>query len=116
MLRENYQQKVDKALNGLEALNKFNSNINKKCCNTFYKIILMDLNMPVMDGYESTLQILASFKKAYPKGTYESGERLSVVAVTAFVNDENIKKCFRVGMSEVIHKPLTNESLSSILD
>ena len=39
-----------------------------------------------------------------------------MVAVTAFANDENIKKCFTVGMSDAIHKPLSNDSLKLVVD
>ena len=76
----------------------------------------MDLNMPVMDGYDSTLQILSHFKKKYPKGRFPNGDTLHVVAVTAFANDENVKKCYDVGMSDVIHKPLSNEALEQVLN
>jgi PleD family two-component response regulator len=64
ILRETYQLQVDKAQNGLEAVNKFRLDLNKKCCNIRYRMVLMDLNMPVMDGYRATeiiLQLHAQF-------------------------------------------------------
>ena len=64
-----------------------------------------------MDGYDSTVQILDQFKRRNPTGVNQNGHTVHVVAVTAFVNDENIKKCFSVGISEVINKPLSNDSL-----
>ena len=42
--------------------------------------------MPVMDGYDSSVQILNQFKKIYPSGINENGDHLHIVAVTAFVN------------------------------
>ena len=39
-----------------------------------------------------------------------------VVAITAFVNDENKKKCFNVGMVEVLHKPVNYIKLKQVLD
>ena len=41
---------------------------------------------------------------------------INVVAVTAFANEENIKKCYRVGMVEVLHKPVNCEALKTALD
>jgi CheY-like chemotaxis protein len=46
---------VDKAMNGKEAFNMFQKNLNKNCCDTKYKLVLMDLNMPIMDGFEATV-------------------------------------------------------------
>ena len=69
----------------------FQKNLLKKCCNVKYKLVLMDLNMPVMDGYDATIQILQHFKQENPDGFYPNGDRLYVVAITAFCNDENIK-------------------------
>ena len=52
----------------------------------------------------------------HPEGQYPSGDRMFVVAITAFVNDENIKNCYKVGMKEVLHKPVNIDSLRRVLD
>ena len=116
MLKENFKLQVDSANDGLEALVKFSKNLEKECCQKRYKLVLMDLNMPVMDGYDSSVQILNQFKKIYPSGINENGDHLHIVAVTAFVNQDNIQKCFTVGMNEVIHKPLSNDALKLVID
>ncbi len=116
ILKEMFNISVDKAMNGQEAVNMFTKSLDKKCCQNHYKLVLMDLNMPIMDGYDATSNILQEFKNNYPDGQYPNGDRLYVVAVTAFVNDENIQKCFRVGMVEVLHKPVNIEQLRQALD
>ena len=58
ILKEMFQITVDKAMNGQEAVNMYSENLKKTCCNTKYKLILMDLNMPLMDGYEATNRLL----------------------------------------------------------
>ena len=116
ILKEIFKITVDKAMNGQEAVIMFSQNVKKECCKKRYRLVLMDLNMPIMDGYEATSQILNLFSKVYPDGTYPNGDTLNVMAVTAFVNDENVKKCYEVGMKEVMHKPLEIEQMRSVLD
>ncbi|CDW84159.1 histidine kinase-dna gyrase b-and hsp90-like domain containing protein [Stylonychia lemnae] len=116
ILRELFHIQVDKAMNGQEAVNLFQKNIMKQCCDVKYKLVLMDLNMPVMDGYDATVLIIQSFRRVFPEGVYSNGDQLNIVAVTAFVNDENIRKCIRVGMKKVLHKPVNCEELGSVVD
>lgn len=41
---------------------------------------------------------------------------LNVVAVTAFVNQESINRCYEVGIVDVIHKPVSVDAIKQILD
>ena len=68
-------------------------------------LILMDLNMPVLDGFTATLRIRE----------YEPTRDVPVVAVTAFDTAEFRAAATAVGCSEYIVKPLDFERLSSIL-
>jgi len=67
-----------------------------------YDIILMDINMPVMDGYEATRQIRAL--------EFADAKKVPIIAMTANVFKEDIKRCMEAGMNDHTGKPIdTNE-------
>ena len=51
LLKSVYQISCDEATNGEEAVERVTKNLKKTCCNERYKIIFMDGNMPIMDGF-----------------------------------------------------------------
>ncbi|WP_372999931.1 response regulator [Sulfurimonas sp.] len=94
--------KADVANNGLEALEILN-NASKK-----YEIILMDCQMPELDGYDTTRAIRES----------KAGEEyldIPIIAMTANAMHGDREKCEIAGMDDYITKPLDPELLSSIL-
>lgn len=64
-----------------------------------YDIILMDMKMPVLDGFETTLQI----KKINPK--------IPVIAQTAYSMPSERNKCMEVGCDDYLSKPISMEEL-----
>lgn len=68
-----------------------------------YDILLLDLQMPNMDGYE-TAQAIRS--KGYP---------LAIFAVTASITDQIIEHCYQVGMNEVIVKPFNGAAMRELV-
>ena len=60
MIKENYGIEIDDASNGKIALEKFEAGLQKPCgcINRTYRLILMDIAMPIMDGIESSKKIL----------------------------------------------------------
>ncbi len=64
-----------------------------------YDLVLMDCQMPVMDGYEATSVIRN-------KNSSVLDHNISIIAVTANVSTENKEKCLRVGMDDFIPKPI----------
>ena len=82
---------IDSAYNGLEAFEKY-----KKIP---YDIILMDAQMPVMNGCESTL-IIRMFEQEN-----QLDQKSFIVAMTASDGDSTINECLQVGMDAYIGKP-----------
>jgi CheY-like chemotaxis protein len=84
------------ANNGREAIDMLRSKS--------YDIILMDVQMPVMDGYEATKFIRGEMKITTP-----------IIALTAHVFKEEIQKCKDVGMNDYVPKPFETKKLRETL-
>ena len=73
-----------------------------------YKIILMDCNMPIMNGFMTTRSIIDACQEANCEIPY-------IVALTASdPSKELIGKCQQSGMQEVLMKPMTHEQLHDL--
>lgn len=79
--------KVDLAENGKIAIEM----LNKKD----YRVVLMDMQMPVLDGYSAIKQIRKNDQLAHHK----------IIALTAHVNEVEVKKCYDAGADEYLSKP-----------
>ncbi|HVU97259.1 MAG TPA: ATP-binding protein [Puia sp.] len=92
---ENNGARVDVATNGVEALERLDPNR--------HRLILMDLHMPVMDGYEAT----ALLRKR--------GETLPIIALTASMPKEVESEAFAAGLNGVIVKPFSPDELYRVI-
>jgi CheY-like chemotaxis protein len=97
LARLGYQ--VDAVLNGREAIRALQ--------NQSYAIVLMDLNMPEMDGFAATRWILNNPSEILLVP--------SIIALTANTLPEDRKRCEESGMVDFIPKPIGLESLSQVL-
>ena len=93
---------VDTAENGAEAVEKVK---NSKPGN--YDLVLMDVQMPVMNGYEATKQIRALENPALAG--------ITILAMTANAFDEDRKKALECGMDGFLSKPIDIEELINTL-
>jgi len=100
-LLEPTQLKIDCAENGVEAVRKFSQTPDS------YDLILMDVQMPEMDGYEATRLIREMDIK--------TAKQVPIIALTANVFIEDIKKCTDAGMNDHIGKPINLDEVMEIL-
>ena len=94
--------KVDIANNGQEAIDMYHSGN--------YDLVLMDVQMPVLDGFEATAHI-RNIESTVLNGTH----RTPIVALTANAMKGDREKCLDAGMDEYLSKPFTPNDLISII-
>jgi CheY-like chemotaxis protein len=92
---------IDFAENGSEAVAIFNKNPEK------FSLILMDIHMPMMDGYEATRKIRAI--------DCAEAKSIPIVAMTANVFKEDIESCLASGMNNHLGKPVDKKALLDML-
>ena len=97
-LLKQYGFLVDIAENGAEAVKKV-----KNSAPGTYDLVLMDIQMPVMNGYEATEQIRALEDPALAK--------IRILAMTANAFDEDRKQALKCGMDGFLSKPIVMEEL-----
>ena len=72
-----------------------------------FDLILMDCQMPNMDGYECT--------RAIRTNEIKSGLRVPIVAITANAYEEDKQRCLIVGMDDFIAKPINSDDLYTVI-
>lgn len=95
---QQYELNIEIAGNGMEALEKLKEDAS-------YDIILMDIMMPEMDGYEATKQIRKM--PAY--------KQIPVIALTAKAMKNDREKCMDAGASDYMAKPIDPDKLMSLM-
>eukprot|EP00026_Physarum_polycephalum_P016483 Phypoly_transcript_17402.p1 GENE.Phypoly_transcript_17402~~Phypoly_transcript_17402.p1 ORF type:complete len:202 (-),score=51.24 Phypoly_transcript_17402:209-787(-) len=96
--------------NGREALDiLFKEGTEKYVGYSAFNTILMDCQMPVLDGYQATRRIRKREK------TRLGGTHMKIVAITASSHAEDERKCYEAGMDAFIAKPVTPQTLYSTI-
>jgi PAS domain S-box-containing protein len=93
---QNFGAKITQAFNGLEAVEQLKKST--------FDIVLMDVQMPVMDGIEATKVIRETISKDLP-----------IIALTAFAIKGDNQKCLDAGMNDYLSKPFEESQLLNIV-
>lgn len=96
---ERWKCNVDLASNGIEAV--------KKTQKKLYDVILMDIQMPIMDGYEAT--------KIIKNDISEQVSKIPIIAMTAYTSKNDIKRAINAGMDDYIFKPFKPSEVYTLL-
>ena len=76
-----------------------------------YSLILMDCNMPFMDGYQATNKI----RSLYQTNSIARDLQAKIIAITGHVEDEYVQKAYKSGMDFVYPKPLPIKEFGQLL-
>ena len=93
---EREKWKVQVAENGLQAIEILK--------NTIFDLVLMDIQMPELDGYETTRAIRQQEKN--------TGKHIPIIAMTAYAAKGDREKCLAAGMDGYISKPISPDKIS----
>ncbi len=100
LLLRTLQLELHEAGNGQEALDLFTANR--------YDLVLMDIQMPVMDGYTATRIIRRNEERS-------GNKRSTIIALTAHAYESDIQKCLEAGCDDHIAKPFKKQTLLDCL-
>jgi CheY-like chemotaxis protein len=97
-LLEQLGYRADVAWNGVEVIDALERGV--------YDVVLMDVQMPELDGLDATRQICER---------WPSGERPRIIAMTANAMQEDREACFAAGMDDYVAKPIRPNELAEAL-
>jgi CheY-like chemotaxis protein len=101
MLEKMGYKNVWEAENGVSAVTQFGKLQSESAVPV---LILMDLDMPIMNGIDATIKIRSGSIKPQP----------FIVALTAFACEKERKNCLEAGMDYFLSKPLTKHSIEQL--
>ena len=101
-LLQQYGHTVTVAHNGSQAISLFEKNE--------FDLVLMDIQMPVMDGFEATRGI-----RDY-EASQSCATETPIIALTAYASSADRERCLAAGMNEYISKPIRAESLRRLIE
>ena len=116
MIKQLLNINVETATNGQHGFEKYEADLKKTCCKKYYHFILMDLQMPVLDGMQTTEKIIklhAEYAASESNGMHISAPL--VIAVTAFRSHDSHDLALANGMKDILFKPLKLKEIKDCL-
>jgi len=104
--RLGFMNDIDTALNGKEALQLFNDYLQNSI--PLPDVVLLDLNMPIMDGF--------AFLEAFQKLPLEHKDKIKIIIVTSSNNEQDFQRAKALGVHQYLTKPLEEERLTCALE
>lgn len=105
---DNLGYRADVAVNGLEALKRLKS--------TAYDLILMDVQMPEMDGLTATREFRQNEKQNGSRNSKQTPKTTPIIAMTANAMKGDREKCLNAGMNDYVTKPIKAGELVSVIE
>ena len=102
LLLMQYGMEVEHAENGAEGVLKV-----KEAAEGYYSVVLMDIQMPVMNGYEAA-RAIRELPGAYSR-------KLPIIAMSANAYEEDVRDCLAAGMNAHVAKPFDPDTLAALL-
>ncbi len=100
----------DFTINGKEAVERVTTQAQ------VYDLILMDCEMPEMDGYESTAVIRAHYSTKHATQENSAAKTPLIVGLSAHVIRDYVDKAFKVGMNDYLTKPISRDDIAGLLN
>ncbi|CAK56993.1 unnamed protein product (macronuclear) [Paramecium tetraurelia] len=102
--------KMESAYNGEQAVQMVKKRFTQSCCCKTYKLIFMDIEMPISNGYQASKEITTILNKN------KLTDQTVIVMCSAYNGDENSNKAKACGIKEVLPKPIEQKQLKQLLD
>jgi CheY-like chemotaxis protein len=97
---------INTALNGKEAIDLLNGHYHRAL--SAPDVILLDLNMPIMDGF--------GFLEAFKTLQIPSKEKIRIIIVSSSMDPSDIRRAKELGADDYLSKPLTEQTLRAALE
>lgn len=107
LMLERLGHQVDTVTNGKESVEAF--------VHGSYDLILMDVQMPVMDGHKATERIRELEREGLVDASFGPQKSIAIVAMTANAMKGDREKCLAIGMDDYLDKPVRPEELDRVL-